>query len=141
MKEIDRGRLRAALAQEQDRFVAERPRSRELFEQAREVDPEAFAREGLEDWLTGSLSLQIIPWAQIDLVQRKSNGESISVDENQTPCVLPLPVGDYRIEVSNPLIQESLVLDLEVRKGQTCQVVERFEGFDLEEELSLALPD
>jgi len=36
MKEIDRGRLRAALAREQDRFVHEHPRSRELFEQARE---------------------------------------------------------------------------------------------------------
>jgi glutamate-1-semialdehyde 2,1-aminomutase len=36
MKEIDRGRLRVALAREQDRFVNEHPRSRELFEQARE---------------------------------------------------------------------------------------------------------
>jgi glutamate-1-semialdehyde aminotransferase len=36
MKEIDRGRLRAALAREQDRFVDAHPRSRELFEQARQ---------------------------------------------------------------------------------------------------------
>jgi glutamate-1-semialdehyde 2,1-aminomutase len=36
MKEINRARLRAALVQEQNRFVDEHPRSKELFEQARE---------------------------------------------------------------------------------------------------------
>jgi glutamate-1-semialdehyde 2,1-aminomutase len=36
MKEINRARLRVALAHEQKRFVDEHPRSKELFEQARE---------------------------------------------------------------------------------------------------------
>ncbi len=78
--------------------------------------------------LTGWISLNIQPWAEIREV-KDGKGNAISSSALITPCKLELPVGKYQIVLANPQYK-SLTIDVEIRNNSTTVVKKQMEGFD-----------
>ena len=78
--------------------------------------------------LKGWISLNILPWAEIQQVTDEK-GNSISSPATTTPCKLELPVGKYQIVLANPQYK-TLTLDVEIQNNLTTVVKKKMEGFD-----------
>jgi eukaryotic-like serine/threonine-protein kinase len=78
--------------------------------------------------LKGWISLNILPWAEIQQVTDEK-GNSISSPATTTPCKLELPVGKYQIVLANPQYK-TLTLDVEIHNNLTTVVKKKMEGFD-----------
>ena len=59
------------------------------------------------------MAFDIRPWAQIERVTAKS-GAAVSVQCPATPCVVPLPPGEYHVVARNPFLKSPLEFDLVV---------------------------
>lgn len=78
--------------------------------------------------LKGWISLNILPWAEIQRVTDEK-GNSISSPATITPCKLELPVGKYQIVLANPQYK-TLTLDVEIQNNLTTVIKKKMEGFD-----------
>jgi hypothetical protein len=79
---------------------------------------------------TGYVSVTVLPWAEVTLVQDRT-GKAVPLGERQfTPCRLSLPEGSYNIQLSNPASDKPLVVSVDVKNGQTFTVVKKMPGFD-----------
>jgi len=78
--------------------------------------------------LTGWISLNILPWAEIREV-KDEKGNPISSPAMITPCKLELPIGKYQIVLANPQYK-NLTLDVEIQNNLTTVVKKKMEGFD-----------
>ncbi len=90
--------------------------------------------------LAGSLILNIVPWANVDSITRIDTVEAILIEQDlTTPCVVPMPPGEYRIQVSNPYFQGSLEFEVHIVAGEPSVIHKTLPTFDLEQALSAAV--
>lgn len=66
----------------------------------------------------GDLRVTTVPWAKV-----YANGRPVC---GQTPCLVHLKPGRYRIKLVNPSVAAPLERSVEVRSGQTTTISERF---------------
>ena len=88
---------------------------------------------------TGSVILDIAPWANIDAVTAKADGTPASSACAVTPCVLTLPAGDYHVRASNPNFPGALEFDVKVEPSGVRQVRQTIPGFKVDDEISKIL--
>ncbi len=90
--------------------------------------------------VAGSLILNIVPWANVDSIIRVDTTEMILVEQDlTTPCVVSMPPGQYRVQVSNPHLQGSLEFEVSITAGKASVIHKKLPTFDLEQALSVAL--
>jgi len=76
----------------------------------------------------GWLSLNIQPWAEIKEIKNEKD-EFVTPPFASTPCKLQLPPGKYRVTLSNPQYETSIV-EVEIKSDQTSMVHQTLKGFD-----------
>jgi len=81
---------------------------------------------------------EVSPWAQIDAITRVSDGQSVGTFPQVTPCVIPLPAGEYRVKASNPNFP-ALEFNLTVKSGEMQSVKYSMPGFDPQREVTAIL--
>jgi serine/threonine-protein kinase len=72
----------------------------------------------------GQLLINALPWGQVTSVKSGDGAEQLA-GRSDTPVVLTLPAGDYKVELVNPNSQRSVVLDAKVTANATtrCEAV------------------
>jgi hypothetical protein len=75
-----------------------------------------------------SVLLDVRPWANIEQIVRKSDGQAVTLGPLTTPCVVSLPPGEYHVRAKNPYFASPLEFDVTV-------------GTDGFQEVHQALPD
>ncbi len=86
---------------------------------------------------SGSLILNVAPWATVDSITRVDNDQAISIEQDlNTPCVVQLPPGRYRVRVSNPHFNGPLEFEVRIVAGESSVVHKKLPDFDLEETFS-----
>jgi hypothetical protein len=109
-----------------------------------------FAVNGLLGWLKNrpvpaaageAVALNITPWANIDSITRKTDGQKMSTDCRSTPprCSLRLAPGEYQVQVSNPSYAVSAGFDFVVVQGRSLDVLHSIPGFNPEAEVDRIL--
>ncbi len=87
--------------------------------------------------LSGSLILNVAPWANVDSIIRVDSVQAISIDQDlRTPCVVQMPPGRYRVRVSNPHFKGPLEFEVSIVAGESSVVHTKLPDFDLEETFS-----
>ena len=90
--------------------------------------------------LAGSLILNIVPWANVDSITRVDTVEESLIEQDlTTPCVVSMPPGQYRIQVSNPYFQGSLEFEVSIVAGKSSVIHKKLPTFDLEQALSTVI--
>jgi eukaryotic-like serine/threonine-protein kinase len=87
----------------------------------------------------GSVVLDVAPWANIDAVTRKPDGQVMTTNCTVTPCVASLPPGAYHVKASNPNFPAPIEFDIAVDAGGLRYVRESIPGFRPEDEVSKIL--
>ncbi|MCZ6876604.1 MAG: protein kinase [Acidobacteria bacterium] len=86
---------------------------------------------------SGSMILNVAPWANVDSIIRLDNDQAISIDQDlSTPCVVHMPPGKYRVRVSNPHFNGPLEFEVSIVAGESSVVHKKLPNFDLEEAFS-----
>lgn len=68
----------------------------------------------------GQLLINALPWGQVTSVKNNSGAEQLAQSAD-TPVVLSLPVGAYKVQLTNPNSQRSVVLDATVSANATTR--------------------
>ena len=90
--------------------------------------------------MAGSLILNIVPWASVDSITRVDTADALLIEQDlTTPCVVPMPLGKYRVQVSNPYFQGSLEFEVSITAGKTSVIHKTLPTFDVEQALSIAV--
>jgi serine/threonine protein kinase len=90
--------------------------------------------------MAGSLILNVVPWANVDSITRVDTVEAILIEQDLiTPCVVTMPPGRYRVQVSNPYFQGSLEFEVSITAGEPSVIHKQLPTFDLEQALSAAV--
>ena len=63
---------------------------------------------------TGQLLINALPWGEVTSVKNAGGEEQLTARNVETPLVLSLPIGDYKVTLANPNSQRSVVLDAKV---------------------------
>ena len=79
--------------------------------------------------------LQVEPWAKIDAIIRKADGQTVGGTDLVTPAVVALPPGEYHVQASNPSFAP-LEFDLTVTSGESQTVRQEMPGFDPQKEIT-----
>ena len=91
----------------------------------------------LSQMTTGSLVLNVAPWAQVDSITRVDSGELVPIlDGLSTPCTVSLEPGIYKVQLSNPNLNDSLELDVTIDAGNQAIIRTELPSFDLDTEIS-----
>jgi hypothetical protein len=77
----------------------------------------------------------VAPWATIDAITRKADGQRVGESGLVTPAVVSLPPGDYHVRASNPNFS-ILEFDVTVQSGDSQTVRREMPGFDYEREVT-----
>jgi len=93
------------------------------------VPPPVDAPAPTEPAPAGSLTVLVMPWANIEWIENLESGERVPSDD-VTPVRLDLPAGRYRLRLNNPYTTGPLDVDAEVRAGQVSVVRRTLAGFD-----------
>jgi hypothetical protein len=91
------------------------------------------------DLPTGTLVLEIAPWANIDAITAKRNGKAASGGCVVTPCVLSLPAGEYHVRASNPNFAGPVEFDVTIEAGGVREVRQKIPGLNVPDEVSKIL--
>jgi serine/threonine-protein kinase len=78
---------------------------------------------------TGTLSVLVMPWAEIEWIENVETGERLP-GNTTTPVRLELPAGHYRLHLVHPYTSGSLDLDAVVRADRTEVIQRTLPGFD-----------
>jgi hypothetical protein len=90
--------------------------------------------------LAGSLILNVVPWANVDSITRVDTVEAVLIEQDlTTPCVVSVPPGQYRVQVSNPYFQGSLEFEVSITAGESSVIHKTLPTFDPEQALSAAI--
>lgn len=68
----------------------------------------------------GQLLINALPWGQVTSVKNGDGAEQLPA-RSETPVVLKLPAGDYKVQLVNPNSQRSVVLDAKVTPNATTR--------------------
>jgi hypothetical protein len=82
-----------------------------------------------------AVMFQVAPWATVDSIIRKADGQSVGGAGLVTPCVVALPPGEYHVKASNPNFP-SLEFDLTVKSAESQSVRYQMPGFDPQKEIN-----
>jgi len=63
---------------------------------------------------TGQLLINALPWGEVTSVKNAAGEEQLTDGNVETPLALSLPVGDYKVALTNPNSNRSVVLDAKV---------------------------
>jgi hypothetical protein len=77
----------------------------------------------------------LTPWASIDAITRKGDGQLVGGGKLITPCVITLPPGEYHVRASNPNFS-TLEFDLTVAPAASQEVRIPMPGFDPQTEIT-----
>jgi hypothetical protein len=78
---------------------------------------------------TGTLSVLVMPWAEIESIENVETGERLP-GNTTTPARLELPAGRYRLHLIHPYTSGSLDVDAVVRADRTEVIQRTLPGFD-----------
>jgi hypothetical protein len=78
---------------------------------------------------TGSLTVLVMPWADIEWIENLDTGERVPGDRS-APARLELAQGRYRLRLVNPYARGPLELDALVIAGEVATVQATLPGFD-----------
>jgi serine/threonine-protein kinase len=88
----------------------------------------------------GQVSLNILPWAEVAKITSEAGedvaGFSANGEKLITPCRISLPVGQYRIQLTNPFLSQTLEVPVVVEQGRVQVVTQKIPGFEYDEILS-----
>ncbi|HYK04130.1 MAG TPA: serine/threonine-protein kinase [Thermoanaerobaculia bacterium] len=79
--------------------------------------------------LSGQLVINAFPWAQVTSVVNAEGVEQLS-GAGETPLVLSLSPGTYKVSLSNPYSKKSVVLDARVAAGETSRLQAELDRVD-----------
>ena len=82
-----------------------------------------------------AVMFQVSPWATVDSIIRKADGQSVGGAGLVTPCVVALPPGEYHVKASNPNFPP-LEFDLTVKSAESQSVRYQMPGFDPQKEIN-----
>ncbi|MFB3905692.1 MAG: carboxypeptidase-like regulatory domain-containing protein [Acidobacteriota bacterium] len=85
------------------------------------ADPDPVADRGPGALAPGTVALNIVPWARVDVIYSVYDGREIEPDGLVSPCTVYLPPGRYRFTVSHPDFG-SADLPLIVRSGEFTRI-------------------
>jgi serine/threonine protein kinase len=77
----------------------------------------------------GQLVINAFPWAQVTSVVNAAGVEQLSAG-GETPLVLSLSPGTYKVSLSNPYSKKSVVLDASVATGETSRLQAELDRVD-----------
>ena len=77
----------------------------------------------------GSLSVRVMPWANIEWIENLETGDRLPSDQT-TPVTLELPAGRYRLRLVNPYVAAPLDIDALVRGNEVSEIRRTIPGFD-----------
>lgn len=77
----------------------------------------------------GRLVINAFPWAQVTSVVDAQGSEQLS-GTGETPLVLSLAPGAYKVSLSNPYSKRTVVLDANVVAGETTRLQAELDRFD-----------
>jgi hypothetical protein len=81
----------------------------------------------------GTLILNPTPWANVEtIVNAQASGPDYARACPTTPCVLPLPPGQYNIRLSGPGFQ-TVTVAVTVSAGGSRQITQHMTGFDADQ--------
>ena len=81
-----------------------------------------------------SVLINIRPWAKLDRVERKSDGQAVDASCAATPCLVSLAPGEYHARASNPYFQP-LEFDFTVTADSAQEVRQALPGLKTEDEV------
>ncbi len=77
----------------------------------------------------GQLLINALPWGQVTSVKNDSGAEQLTQSAD-TPVVLSLPAGAYKVQLTNPNSQRSVVLDATVSANATTRCEAELDRID-----------
>ncbi len=77
----------------------------------------------------GQLVINAFPWAQVTSVVNAAGVEQLSA-AGETPLVLSLAPGTYKVSLSNPYSKKAVVLDASVATGETSRLQAELDSVD-----------
>jgi serine/threonine protein kinase len=84
----------------------------------------------------GSITLTVVPWAEVTRVEHKAGGSVPLGRTYYTPCRLDLPAGNYRVTCTYPQSKKPMIVDVIVRKDSVSEVTQQWPGYDASKILS-----
>jgi hypothetical protein len=84
----------------------------------------------------GTAILDILPWATIESITLKADGNVVKTECGVTPCVLSLPAGQYHVRAVNPNFPGTLEFDMTVDARGVREERRSFPGFQPEGEVA-----
>jgi len=82
--------------------------------------------------LPGQLVINAFPWAQVTSVVNAEGVEQLS-GAGETPLMLSLSPGTYKVSLSNPYSKKSVVLDANVATGETSRLQAELDRVDAQD--------
>ena len=70
---------------------------------------------------TGTMVINAVPWAQVESIVDAQSSPQQLAGSTYTPLAVALPPGRYRISLRNPSRSEPLVVEAEVKIGETAR--------------------
>jgi serine/threonine protein kinase len=90
------------------------------------------------DLLPGTVAVEILPWANVRSIVRKTDGANVAPPNLVTPDVLSLPPGDYRLTATHPRF-EALDVDFTVTSGAYVELRRSLRGVKSDEAATVGL--
>jgi hypothetical protein len=75
------------------------------------------------------VAVEILPWATIPSIVRRSDGVNVAPADLVSPDVLSLPPGDYRLTATHPRF-DTLQMDFSVAAGGYVELRRTLRGVD-----------
>jgi serine/threonine-protein kinase len=79
---------------------------------------------------TGQLLVNALPWGEVTSVQNAAGEERLTNGSMETPALLSLPTGDYKVRLTNPNSSRSVVLDATVRANALSRLETELDRID-----------
>jgi hypothetical protein len=80
----------------------------------------------------GELLINALPWGSVTSVRDAAGVERLTGGPADTPLVLSLPAGEYKVRVTNPNSNTSVELDATVKAGATSRYEAELDRIDAE---------
>lgn len=78
----------------------------------------------------GQLLINAFPWGQVTSVTNAAGEEQLTTGPAETPLVLPLPPGNYKVRITNPNSNRSTVLDASVTSATLTRAETELDRID-----------
>jgi eukaryotic-like serine/threonine-protein kinase len=80
---------------------------------------------------TGQLLVNALPWGYVASVRDEAGGERLTGNPVETPLLLSLPAGQYKVRLTNPYSDRTVVLDATVAADELSRVESDLDRVDV----------